>query len=510
MDPAASLGVTSDQPERNLWVGRYDGGMWNLQTSTRRQLFEDCGVGVGKMALASLMAAGGGSHAAANRPSPLADNPQGDGEAGLHHRPRAKRVIYLFMAGAPSQLDLFDHKPKLFELEGKPIPASVIGDQRYAFIQPDAAVLSPRFAFARHGESGVEISEAMPRLAEVADELAFLKGVHTDQFNHSPAQLFVNTGSGIPGRPAMGSWLSYGIGSDASDLPAFIVLKSGGNLSGGSAMWGNGFLPGHHQGVPFRSSGEAILHVDNPSGIDRETQKRTIDLIGDLNRQRMQSLNRPAIQTRIESYEMAFRMQTRAPELMAIENETERTLHAYGTSTEDAGSFAKNCLLARRLCERGVRFVQVYHAGWDHHSDVEGGVRRQAKQVDQACAALIRDLKQRGMLDETLVVWGGEFGRTPMVESSGALNRSMGRDHHPQAFTMWMAGGGIRSGQTIGATDELGFHVVEGATHVHDIQATILHQLGIDHERLTFTYAGRPFRLTDVHGHVIRPLVGLS
>lgn len=471
----------------------------NLKHATRRQLFQSCGIGLGKISLASLLAGDLGAAESSNQSVPL---------GGLHHPAKIKRVIYLFMAGAPSQLDLFDHKPKLTELEGKPIPPSVIAGQRYAFIQPNAAVLSPRFKFSQHGESGAEIAEPLPHLAEIADDVAFIRSVHTDQFNHAPAQIFVNTGSPIPGRPAMGAWLTYGLGSDANDLPGFVVLKSGGNLSGGAAMWGNGFLPGEHQGVPFRSSGDPILHVANPEGISRETQRATLDLLADLNRRRHDTLAVDGINSRIESYEMAYRMQTRAPELMDFSGETENTLSMYGTNRDDPGSFAKNCLLARRMAERGVRFIQLYHAGWDHHSNVEGGLKSQCKTTDQGCAALVKDLKQRGMLDETLVVWGGEFGRTPMVESSAALGRSLGRDHHPQAFTMWMAGGGIRSGQTIGKTDDLGFHPVEDPVHVHDIQATILHQLGIDHERLTFTYAGRPFRLTDIHGNVIKKLVG--
>ena len=305
----------------------------------------------------------------------------------------------------------------------------------------------------------------------------------------------------------MGSWLTYGLGSEADDLPGFVVLTSGGSLSGGAAMWNSGFLPGEHQGVPFRGKGDPILDVTNPEGISRETQRKTLDLIGKLNRQRFDSLGATGIMTRIESYEMAYRMQARAPELMDLTSESESTLKSYGAEQTPNGSFANNCLLARRLCERGVRFVQLYHSGWDHHSNVEGGVRDQAKNVDQACAALVNDLKERGMLEETLVIWGGEFGRTPMVEASAALGRSNGRDHHPQAFTMWMAGGGIQVGQTIGKTDDLGFHPVEDAVHVHDIQATILHQLGINHERLTFTHAGRPFRLTDVHGQVIKKLI---
>ncbi|MEM6472676.1 MAG: DUF1501 domain-containing protein [Planctomycetota bacterium] len=482
-----------------------------LKQITRRQLFHTCGIGLGKISLATMLA---NESSAGERPA--GEHAASDGRAeragaffreGLHHAPTAKRVIYLFMAGAPSQLDLFDHKPKLRELEGKPIPPSVIDGQRYAFIQPDAAVLSPRFPFKRCGESGLEIAEVLPHLAEVVDDLAVIRSVHTDQFNHAPAQIFVNTGSPIPGRPAMGSWLTYGLGSESRDLPGFVVLKSGGNLSGGAAMWSNGFLPGEHQGVPFRSGGDPILHVATPAGISDQTQRSTLDLLARLNRRRADSLKVGGVLSRMESYEMAYRMQSRAPELMDLSSESQATFELYGTSMEDAGSFAKNCLLARRLAERGVRFIQLYHAGWDHHSNVEGGLKSQCKQTDQACAALLKDLKRRGMLEDTLVVWGGEFGRTPMVESSAALGRSLGRDHHPQAFTMWMAGGGIRSGQVIGRTDELGFHCVEDPVHVHDVQATILHQLGIDHERLTFTYAGRPFRLTDVHGHVVKSLL---
>lgn len=462
-----------------------------LHEITRRHFFQNCGVGVGKVALASLLAeqvlAGDG----------------GNGSLQLPHFPaKAKRVIYLFMAGAPSQLDLFDHKPLLSRLEGKPIPPSVIEGQRYAFIQPDAAVLGPRFTFHKHGESGAELSDVMPGLAKVVDEIAIVKSVHTDLFNHSPAQLFVNTGSGIPGRPSMGSWLSYGLGSEADDLPAFVVLKSGGSLSGGAAMWDAGFLSSTHQGVPFRGQGDPILHVSNPPGYDQQAQRDTLDLIGKLNQKQFDRVGDPEIVSRIHAYEMAYRMQSRAPELMDFSQETQETIQLYGAKPGDGkAAFANNCLLARRLAERGTRFIQVYHAGWDHHSQVENGVRSQCRQTDQACAALIQDLKQRGLLEDTLVVWGGEFGRTPMVESSAALGRSLGRDHHPQAFTMWFAGGGIKPGVTIGQTDDFGFHPVSDPVHVHDVQATILHLLGIDHKRLTFNYRGLDFRLTGVEDH---------
>ena len=459
-----------------------------LQARTRRHFFQDCGLGLGKIALASLFAGELAGKSFGKRP--------------LDFSAKAKRVIFLFMAGAPSQLELFDYKPRLVELEGKPIPPSIIRGQRYAFIQPDAAVLGPRFRFAKHGESGAELSEALPHLAKVVDELAIVKSVQTGFFNHAPAQLFVNTGSGIPGRPSMGSWLSYGIGSEANDLPGFVVLKSGGSLSGGAAMWSSGFLPSEHQGVPFRAQGDPILHVSNPPGIDSRAQRDSLDLIRNLNRERLGIVGDPEITARIDAYEMAYRMQSQAPELMDLSQESQVTLDLYGTKPGDSkASFAKNCLLARRLAERGVRFIQIYHAGWDAHSDVEGNVRNQAKQTDQACAALIQDLKLRGMLEDTLVVWGGEFGRTPMVEASAALGRSKGRDHHPQAFTMWFAGGGIKPGISVGQTDELGFHVVKNPVHIHDVQATILHLLGIDHRRLTFRAHGLDFSLTGVEEH---------
>ena len=452
----------------------------------RRHFFHDCGVGVGRMALASLLA--GGS-------SPLRADSEASGFPA-----RAKRVIFLFMGGAPSQLELFDYKPKLQELEGRPLPPSVIKGQRYAFIQPDAAVLGPRFSFSKVGQAGVELSDQLPHLAKVVDELAMVRSVYTDKFNHAPAQLFMNTGFGIPGRPSMGAWLSYGLGNEADDLPAFVVMQSGGSVSGGAAMWSSGFLPSRHQGVAFRNGKDPILHVSNPAGFDRQSQEDTIDVIRQMNQSQHQRAWDPEIQTRIAAYEMAFRMQRRAPELMDFKQESAQTLADYGVDP-DKPSFAKNCLLARRLAERGVRFIQLYHSGWDHHSNVEGGVRQQCRLTDQPCAALIRDLKQRGMLDETLIVWGGEFGRTPMVEASVALGRKNGRDHHPQAFTMWMAGGGIKGGVQHGETDELGFHVVDQPVHVHDIQATILKCLGIDHRQLIYRYRGLDFRLTGVEEH---------
>jgi hypothetical protein len=423
-----------------------------------------------------------------------------------HFAATAKRVIHLFMAGAPSQLEMFDYKPRLRDLEGKPLPASIIGDQRYAFIRRDAAVLGPRFKFARHGESGAELSEVLPHLANVVDDICLVRSVHTDQFNHAPAQIFFNTGFGQPGRPSLGSWVLYGLGAEAEDLPAFVVMSSGGGLSGGAALWSSGFLPTVYTGVRFRSQGDPILNVSSPQGVDTRLQKDTYALINDLNQSRLEVVGDPEIATRISAFEMAARLQTSAPELMDLKSEDQETLNLYGCDPAKP-SFARACLLARRMIERGVRFINIYHQGWDAHSDVEGNVRRHSKITDQASAALVADLKRRGLLDDTLVIWGGEFGRTPMVETNPALGRKLGRDHHPQAFTVWMAGGGIKPGITIGETDEFGFHITDRPIHVYDLQATILHCLGFDHERLTYHHAGRDFRLTDVHGRVVRDLL---
>ena len=423
-----------------------------------------------------------------------------------HVAPKAKAVIHLFMAGAPSQLELFDNKPKLKALEGKPLPPSVIGDQRYAFIQRAAAVLGPRFPFAKHGQCGTELSDKLPPLAKVVDDVAIIKSMYTEQFNHAPGQIFFNTGFAQPGRPCLGSWLSYGLGAATDNLPAFIAMSTGGGISGGSALWSAGFMPGKHAGVRLRNSGDAILNVSSPNGVDAKLQRDSLDLIGALNRRRLAIENDPEIATRIESYEMAFRLQTSAPELMDLKSERPETLKLYGVDPEKP-SFARACLLARRMIERGVRCVNIIHSGWDAHSNVAGNVTNNARATDQGSAALITDLKQRGLLEDTLVIWGGEFGRTPMVESNPSLNRKLGRDHHPQAFSLWLAGGGVKGGLTLGATDELGFHIAERPVHIHDLQATILHLLGLDHERLTFHHAGRDYRLTDVHGKVVKDLI---
>ena len=425
---------------------------------------------------------------------------------GTHFAPKAKRVIHLFQAGAPSQFELFDNKPKLKTLEGKPLPPSVIGDQRYAFIQRDAAVLGPRFPFAKHGQCGTELSDKLPHLAKVVDDVAIIKSMYTEQFNHAPGQIFFNTGFAQPGRPCLGSWLSYGLGATTDNLPAFIAMSTGGGISGGSALWSAGFMPGKHAGVRLRNSGDAILNVSSPTGVDAKLQRDSLDLITALNRRRLAIENDPEIATRIDAYEMAFRLQTSAPELMDLKSERPETLKLYGVDPQKP-SFARACLLARRMIERGVRCVNIIHSGWDAHSNVAGNVTKNARATDQGSAALITDLKQRGLLEDTLVIWGGEFGRTPMVESNPTLNRKLGRDHHPQAFSLWMAGGGVKGGMTLGATDELGFHIAERPVHIHDLQATLLHLLGLDHERLTFRHGGRDYRLTDVHGKVVKDLI---
>jgi uncharacterized protein (DUF1501 family) len=467
---------------------------------TRRHFFRDCGVGLGKIALAGLL----NEAFAAAPPRDAGPNPLAPRKP--HFAPKVKRVIHLFMAGAPSHLDLFDPKPLLTKLEGKPLPPSVIMGQRYAFIRADAAVMGPRFKFKKAGKCGIELADILPHTAGVADELCFVRSVRTDQFNHAPAQIFLNTGFAQPGRPSLGSWMVYGLGAETRNLPAFVVMSTGSGISGGSANWSSGFLPTVYAGVRLRNQGPPILNVASPKGIDAKLERDSLDLASSLNQLRLQRDGDPEIRTRMAAYEMAFRLQTSAPELMDLKKESKETLALYGCDP-DKPSFARACLLARRLIERGVRFVNIYHEGWDAHSDVNGNHRGHCKATDQGSAALITDLKRRGLLDDTLVIWGGEFGRTPMVESNAALGRSLGRDHHPQAYTMWLAGGGLKKGHVYGSTDELGFHVAENPVHVHDLQATILHLLGFDHEKLTFRHAGRDFRLTDVHGKVVKGIL---
>ena len=468
---------------------------------SRRWFFRECGLGFGAMALANLLLE---NRVFAASPTIKASGPLVPKQPPFPAK--AKRIIYLFQAGAPSQLDLFDYKPTLLKYDGKQVPAEVVKDQIYAFIKPDAALFASKFKFAKHGQSGAEISEMLPHLATVVDDIAIIKSMNTHAFNHAPAQILMNTGSTQFGRPSFGAWATYGLGSESQNLPGFVVLSSAGGTSGGSSNWGCGFLPTVYQGVPFRRTGDPILSLANPPGITPAIQRKSLDVLKQLNSQHLNDVGDPEIATRINSFEMAFRMQTSAPELMDISKESKETLDLYGAEPGKS-SYANNCLLARRLVERGVRFVQLFHEAWDHHSEVVKGIKEQTALTDKATAALIKDLKQRGLLQDTLVIWGGEFGRTPMVQTDSNAGYNMGRDHHPQAFTMWVAGGGIKSGLTIGSTDEFGFHIVEDKVHVHDLHATLLHLLGFDHTKLTYRFQGRDFRLTDVEGEVVTKLL---
>jgi uncharacterized protein DUF1501 len=459
-------------------------------------------VGLGSLALASLL--GDEPLRAESLPNPLAPRPP-------HFPPRATSVIHLFMAGGPSQLELFDYKPRLQELDGQPIPESIIRGRRFAFMdlftRERPRLLGSRRRFARHGRAGTWVSELLPHTATVVDDMAVIRTMATDVFNHAPAKIFVNTGTAQFGRPSMGAWVTYGLGSEARNLPGFVVLQSGPRgPRGGAPNWGSGFLPTTYQGVPFRTGGEPILDLATPAGVTPGGQRAVLDAVRDLNAIRLADTGDPEIATRIASYEMAYRMQSSAPELMNLAGETRQTLEMYGAEPGRT-SFANNCLLARRLVERGVRFITLYHTDWDHHGLAENnlneGLEKVCHEIDRACAALVRDLKQRGLLERTLVMWGGEFGRTPM----GEIRDTIGRNHHIDSFTMWLAGGGIRPGINLGRTDELGFGPEEDRIHVHDLQATILHCLGLDHKRLTFRFQGRDFRLTDVAGEVVRPLL---
>lgn len=450
----------------------------------RRWFLKDCGVGLGAIAAAGLMAE---ESAAASAADPLAMRQP-------HFPAKAKNVIYLFMAGAPSHLELFDYKPQLAKFDGTLPPAELLKGYRAAFIDPNSKLLGPRFKFSRHGKCGAEISEILPHTAKVADELTIVKSLTTDAFNHAPAQIMMNTGSQLFGKPSLGSWTLYGLGSESKDLPGFVVFSSGQKgPSGGNSNWGSGYLPTVYSGVQLRSVGDPVLYLSNPPGVDKRAQRDSLDAITALNQQRLSATGDPEIATRISSYEMAYRMQASAPELMDIASESQKTLDLYGVDP-DKPSFAKNCLLARRLVERGVRFVQLFHEAWDQHGNLVGGLKTNCQDTDQACAALVQDLKQRGMLEDTLVIWGGEFGRTPMVQGGG----NDGRDHHPNAFTMWMAGGGMKPGTTLGESDEFGFNVTADRVHVRDLHATILNQLGFDHTRLSVKFQGLDQRLTGV------------
>ena len=458
------------------------------QRLARRQFLTRSAGGLGALALSQLM---GPSNAA---------------ELKNHFPARAKRVIYLFMSGGPSQMETFDPKPKLRELHGQPLPESIRQGQRLTSMTSgyDPKIAQSEHEFNRMGQCGHEMNVLFKHLSGVADDISIVRSLHTEPINHDPAVTFLQTGSGVEGRPCMGSWLSYGLGTENSDLPAFVVLVSSGGQPLLSRYWHNGFLPSRHQGVQFQTQGDPVLFLSDPKGIDRNNRGQMIERMNQLNRMRYQEIADPEIEARIDAFEMAFRMQASVPELMDLSSETKQTLEMYGAQPGQS-SFANNCLLARRLAERGVRFIQLYERGWDHHGAVNSSMRNKIPQVDRPCAALIKDLKQRGLLEDTLVIWGGEFGRTSYSQHN--RGKEYGRDHHPRCFNIWMAGGGIRPGVNYGRTDELGYNVIENEVHVHDLQATILHCLGIDHEQLTYRFKGRDFRLTDVHGKVVQDLI---
>ena len=469
---------------------------------TRRDFFGRFAMGLGGAALAELL----NGKAVAAEPNPfhgILTQP--------HFAPKAKRIIYLFMAGGPSQLDLFDYKPELNARQGEDLPESVRMGQRLtgmSAFQARLPMAGSIFKFAQHGQSAAWLSDLLPETAKIADELCFVRSMQTELINHDPAITFFQTGHQLPGRPSMGAWLSYGLGSSNENLPAFVVLISKDRIDHPlyARLWGNGFLPSIHQGVQFRSGGDPVLFLQNPDGVLAASRRKMLDRMAELNEAQFEAEGDPEINTRVAQYEMAYRMQTSVPEVMDLAGEPPATYDLYGEEARKPGSFAANCLLARRMAERDVRFIQLYHPGWDQHGGLPNGIKRQCKDVDRASYALITDLKQRGLLDETLVVWGGEFGRTNY--SQGKLTATdYGRDHHPRCFTVWMAGGGVKPGLTYGATDDFGYNVAENPVTVHDLQATILRQLGIDHERLTYKHQGRYYRLTDVHGKVVQALL---
>ncbi|MCB9940031.1 MAG: DUF1501 domain-containing protein [Planctomycetaceae bacterium] len=463
------------------------------QDLSRRWFLKDCGVGLGAIAASQLLHEA--THAATADPL-AAKQP--------HFPAKAKNIIYLFMAGAPSHLEMFDYKPQLAKFDGTLPPPELLEGYRAAFINPNSKLLGPKFKFAKHGECGAEISELLPHTAQVADDLTIVKSMRTDAFNHAPAQIMMNTGSPLFGKPSLGAWTLYGLGSESRDLPGFVVFSSGTKgPSGGSSNWGSGFLPTVYQGVQLRSVGDPVLYLSNPAGIDDKVQRDSLDAITELNRKRLAVTGDPEIATRINSFEMAYRMQASGPELMDLSSEPQHVLDMYGVDPGES-SFAKNCLLARRLVERGVRYVQLFHEAWDQHGNLVNDLKKNCLNTDQACAALIKDLKRQGLLEDTLVIWGGEFGRTPMVQGGG----SDGRDHHPNAFTMWMAGGGMKPGVTYGETDDFGFKTTVDEVHVRDLHATILHQLGFDHHRLSVKFQGLDQRLTGVEpARVVKELL---
>ena len=464
---------------------------------SRRWFLKECGVGLGAIALHGLL---GGDAKAASSAKPGLANPLAPKQP--HFPAKAKNVIYLFMAGAPSHLELLDYKPQLAKFNGTLPPPELLNGYRAAFINPNSTLLGPKFKFAKHGQSGAELSELLPHLAEVADDIAIVKSMHTDAFNHAPGQILMHTGSQQFGRPSVGAWSLYGLGSESKDLPGFVVFSSGSKgPSGGASNWGSGFLPTVYNGVMFRSQGDPILYLSNPKGVDAQIQHDTLDAIRILDQKHLDVVGDPEISTRINSFEMACRMQTSAPDLMDLSKEPKHILDMYGVEPGKP-SFAMNCLLTRRLIERGTRFVELFHEAWDQHGNLKADLAKNCKHTDQACAALVKDLKQRGLLEDTLVIWGGEFGRTPMVQGGDD-----GRDHHPNCFTIWMAGGGVKPGLTLGESDDFGFNATTDKVHVHDLNATILHLLGFNHEKLTYRFQGRDFRLTDVHGEVVDKLL---
>ncbi len=491
---------------------------WKHLPLTRRRVLGNAANAAGMAALATLLQQDGllasDGSAGGRRTDPLA--PRASAFA-----PKARNCIVIYLEGAPSQIDLFDPKPKLRELNGQKLPDSMTKDVRFAFIQKESAVLlgSPR-TFSRHGQCGMELSDFLPHLGSCADDICLIRSMHTDAFNHHPGQLTMNCGVPVLGRPSMGAWLNYGLGSEARNLPGYVVLSAGRGTSGGASNWSSGFLPTTYQGVLFRGQGDPVLNLSNPVGLSRSLQRTSLDAIRDLNQERLDRIGDPEIESRIAAYELAFRMQAAAPELMDLSSESPATLEMYGIHRSETGmkasrgggagtfaSFATNCLLARRLVERGVRFVSMFHASWDHHSELDTELEFCTRMADQPVAALLRDLKQRGLLDETIVLWASEFGRTPLGENRQGSAVNTGRDHHPFAFSLWLAGGGIRGGQVIGKTDEVGWNVVEEPIHVHDLHATLLHLFGFDHTRLTYRFQGRDFRLTDVGGSVVRKLL---
>ena len=462
---------------------------------TRRWFMSDCGVGLGGIALNWLLAREASANGSANPFAPREP----------HFAPQAKRVIYLFHAGAPSQLELYDPKPVLAKHDGELPPAHLLEGYRSAFIKPNSSLLGPQFAFAPRGQSGIEISDLLPHTAGIADDLCFIRSLHTEAVNHAPAQIFMNTGSQQFGRPSFGSWTLYGLGSESANLPGFVVLTSARGTSGGASNYGAGFLPSTFGGTPFRGTGDPILYLSNPPGFDNELQRASLDTLHKLNHLEFAAASDPQIAARIQSYETAYQLQMAAPELMALENEPQSILNLYGIEDIKQSSYARNCLLARRLLQRDVRFVQLFHEAWDQHNDLKEKIQQNCLDTDQASAALIHDLKQHGLLEDTLVIWGGEFGRTPMMQ--GHRGADEGRDHHNRCYTVWLAGGGVKSGHVHGATDELGFNIESNPVHVHDLNATLLHLLGINHTKLTYRFQGRDHRLTDVHGELVHGIL---